>query len=359
MAVKKITYDGAVLIDLTTDTASAADVRSGKTFHANDGTVQTGTFVATTDQTQNFIMREYPFAGTINFFSACTTIGSGAFCCYRESTKYLCFDNCTTIGSYAFYNASFSGLSFPQVSSVGEYAFAYYKHNNIWLPGITTIPANGFYGYSGAYISKAMFPNVTIVASSAFRYAAVASEISIAGITSAYQYAFANMTTLMTVNLPSLSGTAGVNLFYGDSALASVSLPNLRACAGGTFYQCYALTSINLPKVSYVSNTTFGYCSYLTAAYFPSLAKISSTYAFRNCLRLVSLYLLSTAMVTLTNANAFTSTPISTYSTIAGHYGTIYVRASLLATYQANATWKAFSARMVGLTDAQIAALPI
>lgn len=163
----------------------------------------------------------------------------------------------------------------------------------------------------------------------------------------------------MSVNLPSLTGTAGTNLFFQDTVLSDVSLPNLSACAGGTFYSCHGLTSIYLPKVSYLSTTTFAYCSYLTAAYFPMLNKISSTYTFRNCLRLISLYLLSTTMVTLTSRLAFTSTPLSNYSTTAGQWGSIYVRQSLLATYLANTNWASFSARLVGLTDAQISALPI
>lgn len=42
MAVKKITFDGHTLIDLTQDTAVESDVASGKTFHKADGTLAVG-----------------------------------------------------------------------------------------------------------------------------------------------------------------------------------------------------------------------------------------------------------------------------------------------------------------------------
>ena len=43
MAVSKVAYDGHTLIDLTGDTATAADVATGKTFHLANGVKTTGT----------------------------------------------------------------------------------------------------------------------------------------------------------------------------------------------------------------------------------------------------------------------------------------------------------------------------
>lgn len=43
MAISKVAYDGHTLIDLTGDTAIAADVASGKTFHLANGEQATGT----------------------------------------------------------------------------------------------------------------------------------------------------------------------------------------------------------------------------------------------------------------------------------------------------------------------------
>ena len=41
--INKVIYDGDVLIDLTADTITAADVINSKTFHLSDGTTTTGT----------------------------------------------------------------------------------------------------------------------------------------------------------------------------------------------------------------------------------------------------------------------------------------------------------------------------
>lgn len=44
MAVSKVKYNGVTLINLENDTATAADVRAGKTFHLANGTIATGTY---------------------------------------------------------------------------------------------------------------------------------------------------------------------------------------------------------------------------------------------------------------------------------------------------------------------------
>jgi hypothetical protein len=49
------------------------------------------------------------------------------------------------------------------------------------------------------------------------------------------------------------------------------------------------------------------------------------------------------------NSNAFASTPIGGYSTSTGTYGSIYVPASLLTSYQTATNWTYFSSRFVGV----------
>lgn len=43
MAINKVEFDGNTLIDLTSDTVTASDVLTGKTFHLADGSIGTGT----------------------------------------------------------------------------------------------------------------------------------------------------------------------------------------------------------------------------------------------------------------------------------------------------------------------------
>ena len=72
---------------------------------------------------------------------------------------------------------------------------------------------------------------------------------------------------------------------------------------------------------------------------------------------LESLYLLGSGVKALRNTTVFTSTPISTYTTSLGHNGSIFVPASLLTSYKAAANWSVYSARFVGLTDAEVSAI--
>lgn len=43
MAVNQVIYNSVTLIDLTSDTITASDVKSGVTFHTKDGTSKSGT----------------------------------------------------------------------------------------------------------------------------------------------------------------------------------------------------------------------------------------------------------------------------------------------------------------------------
>ena len=92
-------------------------------------------------------------------------------------------------------------------------------------------------------------------------------------------------------------------------------------------------------------------------ASFPKCTYIYSN-AFGYCYNLLSLYILTSTVPTLASINAFISTPISNYTTSTGGvYGSIFVKESLLASFRTATRWSTYSARMVGLTDAQIAAL--
>ena len=59
------------------------------------------------------------------------------------------------------------------------------------------------------------------------------------------------------------------------------------------------------------------------------------------------LYLTGSSLCKLSNSNAFSSTPIGGYSASAGTYGSIYVPASLLTSYQTATNWAYFSSRFV------------
>lgn len=279
------------------------------------------------------ITRTYSFATPLQTVTT-SIVGGGAFAEWLYPTA-LSFPNATSIGEYAFHGASFNGLTFPNCTTIGSHAFNNYQNSNITFTKMSVVPNYAFYSASFTHLTDAMFPSATIVQSSACRYARL-TTVSLSKIVSAYQYAFANCSVLTDVSLPALKGTLGIAAFNG----------------------CTTLTTITLPNVGILNNAAFQGCTSLAAVYLPKCTKISSTYAFRSCYNLLSLYLLNSTMATLTSTNTFASTPISTYTTSTGGvYGSIYVPDTLLDSYKAANNWKTYSARFVGLTSAEIAAL--
>ena len=108
------------------------------------------------------------------------------------------------------------------------------------------------------------------------------------------------------------------------------------------------LTSYTNSAVSSIGANAFNGCTSLTTVSFP-MATYIGTYAFSGCFNLKSLYLTGSSVCSLAHSNAFLSTPIGGYSTSAGTYGSIYVPASLLASYKSATNWAYFSSRFVSI----------
>lgn len=242
----------------------------------------------------------------------------------RTLTTYT-NDNVTKIGSYAFtYCTTLKTISCANASIINMYAF-----NS--CSGLTTIS----------------FPNLITIGS----------------------YAFQQCTSLTSVSFPKVS-TIGYSAFLYCSYLTTVDFPSASTIRNNAFGSCYRLTTLSFPKVSLIESYAFQSCGSLTSASFPNAATIGSSafyscsnlatlsfpkatsigiYAFRYCYNLKSLYLTGSSLCTLNGSNAFSSTPIGGYSTKAGTYGSIYVPASLLTSYQNATNWTYFSSRFVGI----------
>jgi len=166
-------------------------------------------------------------------------------------------------------------------------------------------------------------------------------------ITSIGDAAFFNCSSLTTVSFPACT-TIGSSAFTSCSSLTTVSFPACTTIGSSAFTSCKSLTTASFPACTTIGSSAFAYCLNLTTASFPKCTYIGS-YAFRGCIRLKSFYLTNSSIATLANSNAFSSTPIGGYSTTAGTYGSIYVPASLLASYKAATNWTYFSSRFVGV----------
>ena len=140
----------------------------------------------------------------------------------------------------------------------------------------------------------------------------------------------------------------GSYAFYYCPSLKTVSFPQATTIYSNAFYYCTSLTSASVPQATTIDYQVFGCCYSLKTVSFPQATTIGS-YAFLSCVKLISLYLTGPTLCKLSKSNAFLSTPIGDYSTSAGTYGSIYVPASLLASYKAATNWAYFSSRFVGI----------
>lgn len=165
--------------------------------------------------------------------------------------------------------------------------------------------------------------------------------------------------------------TIGSQAFYFNQTLTAISFLNVQTIYTSAFNFCKGLKRISFPNLQTIYSDAFAYCSYLESVFLPNAEIISST-AFRgcsslstvsfpnaksfyqsvftNCNLLMSVYLLSTSAATLSNANAFYSTPMSN-STYTGSFGSIYVPASLVDSYKAASNWSRYADRITSYVE--------
>ena len=252
-----------------------------------------------------------------------TTIGSSAFyeCSNLTSVN---FPLATTIGNHAFYSCSnLTSVSFPAAANIGSEAFRHCSNlTSVNFPLATTIGNHAFSSCSN--LTSVNFPAAANIGTDAFRHCS----------------------NLTSVNFPA-AANIGTEAFRNCDKLTSVNFPLAITIGNFAFYECN-LTSVNFPLATTIGNHAFSGCRNLTSVNFPAAANIG-TEAFRNCGKLTSLYLTGSSLCQLSNSNAFSSTPICGYSASAGTYGSIYVPASLLTSYQTATNWAYFSSRFVGI----------
>lgn len=242
--------------------------------------------------------------------STAITIGTYAFA-FCGSLRSVIFDACTTIGNSAFQSCgSLYTASFPECITINAYAFQNCRYlTSISFPKCSAIMQWAF--VSCSYLKEALFPECIGVGYSAF----------------------SGCYDLKTATLPKCSVISSY-AFYNCSSLSAVLVPAVQIVSGSAFYSCSMLSVISLPNCSFIANN-----------------------AFNRCFRLVSVYLLGGLLCSLGGSNAFSSTPIRGYSSIAGQIGSVFVPASLLSNYQTAANWSFISSCLVGLTDEEIEAL--
>ena len=275
-----------------------------------------------------------------------SSIGPGAFA-YASKLKSVNFPAATTIGKAAFaYCSSLTTASFPVATTIGDSAFTFCSSlTTVSFPAVTTIESSAFRYCTS--LTTANFPVATFIGDTAFAYCSSLATISFPVATTIESYAFDRCTSLTTVSFPAAT-FIGDTAFYWCSRLTTVSFPVVTTIGKAAFAYCSSLTTISFPVATTIGSSAFAYCSTLATVSFPAVTTIRSS-AFRYCYNLKSLYLTGSKVCRLYASNVFSSTPIGDYSTSAGTYGSIYVPASLLASYKVATNWTYFSSRFVGI----------
>ena len=247
-------------------------------------------------------------------------------------------DRITSIGDCAFYYcSSLTSTSFPKVTHIGSNAFAYCsKLTSVNFPVCTSIGYSAF--ISCTKLTSVNFPVCTSIGDSAFCHCSSLTSVNFPVCTNVGDSAFYYCSSLTSISFP-VCTNVGETAFYRCLNLISVSFPVCTNINGYALGYCTNLTSVNFPKVTHIGSNAFAYCSKLTSVSFPVCKNIGS-YVFRDCSSLASIYLGASSLCTLSNSNAFSSTAIWS------NKGSIFVPASLLASYKSATNWAFFSARI-------------
>lgn len=144
------------------------------------------------------------------------------------------------------------------------------------------------------------------------------------------ELAFAYCNTLTSINFTNCQEIKS-SAFGFCSSLTTALFSNCNIIGFCAFYSCSNLSIISFPQSTLLSDYAFYGCSKLTVASFPKCSQIANS-VFTLCTSLFSLYLLTSNIPILSNANTFYSTPISTYG---NRRGSIFVKASLLTAFKA------------------------
>ena len=288
-----------------------------------------------------------------------TTIGNSAFFNCRNLTTVTGMKNVTKIGSNAFYNCSnLVNIKLPEnLAEIGAWAFYNCSQLKVDLPGnivkigvgtfenckslteitipksltecdwrifsgcsnlktikfekgITTIPANLFYGADTIWfdgLEEIDIPEtVTTIGNSAFFNCRNLTTVTgMKNVTKIGDNAFYNCSNLKEITIPNTVESMGTSIFYGCTSLKSVVLPNKRVnITDSTFYNCSSLESITLPDtVEYIRNNAFYGCSSLKKIVWSKSIKEIENNAFKGCSSLTEIIIPDG--VTSIGSNAF------------------------------------------------------
>lgn len=184
---------------------------------------------------------------------------------------------------------------------------------------------------------------VTTIRNEAFKGFTSLNNVNFPAVTYVGDSAFTDCRSLATASFPLVSST-GVHAFNG-CGFETINFPSLTYINTMAFAYCQKIISATFPVASYIGSSAFSGCTSLTTLIFPKVTYIGKS-AFYYSPSFTSIYLLGSSLCTL-YGGPFNSTQITSIT------GSIFVPASLLASYKIATNWAYFSNRIFpyGLID--------
>ncbi len=326
--------------------------------HADDGwIIKDKTLIILRDGYGGNIWTVRDYVNRVIISDGVTSIKANTFNSWQNLTSISIPNSVKKIEYGAFWGcAKLTSISIPNsVTSIEHDAFRECKLTSINIPNsVTTIGERAF--MDSKDLASVSVSAKTIGFEAFYRCKSLTSVNIGNSVTSIGELAFAECTSLTSINIPNSVTTIGKNAFSMCSSLTSINIPNSVTTIGeSAFWGCSDLTSITIPNsVTSIGNGAFSGCSGLTSITIPnSVTRIEdSTFAGCSSLKSISIgnavtYIGEHALFdceSLLNFTCNTLVPPSwaEYNSVQlppYKQVTLYVPASAVSTYKANADW--------------------
>lgn len=270
---------------------------------------------------------------------------------------YYAWANSVSYG--AFEGAGVVNVSLPECTSIGTRAFAYCKISSVYLPKCSRIEASTF--YANYQLQTLDLPECTYISANAFY----------------------SCTLISSIIAPKLSGVGSRALTL--PLFSELSWSTIITLGSQAFWSCTNASLFNFPNLTYIDNYNYNFSMFnsysadLKTVYIPKFSSKLQYLAMScprldtivigggvkglgssviwNCTMLRSLYITSTVFtpINLPLSSVFGATPIYSYSSKLGTYGSIYVPAALYSTFISASYWSEIADRIVAIPDADMA----
>lgn len=264
--------------DVSSTTAEASDVRSGKVFFTSGGVMTSGTIPDVSSATITPTTSDIVISSGGYLAGAQTIKGDANLTAANIASGVTIFGVTGTASGGAdvtlgvvdsagkFQAFSFSGTT-PSDSGTAE-TVTNYKSWNSTLPAPVDPLTAQLLTRSGTSFTVP------------------------AGITALGNYALAYWATLTSVTLPAGLVSMGAGLFTNCTGLTSVTVPDsVTTIYNSVFYNCTGLTSVTLPaNLTTLGNFAFTNCTSLTSIHIPAGVTAIGASAFSGCTNLTDIY---------------------------------------------------------------------